>query len=85
MTDCFTTLGLHESATTSEVTAAYRALALQAHPDAGGDAERFATLHAAYREALKRVSDRVCATCGGSRRVVKQVGFSQLKVPCPDC
>lgn len=45
-------LGLREGATRQEIDLAYRRLAMDAHPDRGGDAREMARLNAA-REALK--------------------------------
>jgi hypothetical protein len=44
----YSTLGLSSSATDADVKAAYRRLALETHPDKGGDAERFKAVAAAY-------------------------------------
>lgn len=45
----FRTLGLEPEASPEAVKAAYRQLARQHHPDAGGDAEAFAQVSAAYQ------------------------------------
>jgi hypothetical protein len=42
-------LGLPEYATDSEIRAAFRAAALEAHPDHGGEDEEMATLITLYR------------------------------------
>ena len=48
------TLGISTTATLTEIKRAYRARALQTHPDRGGSAEEFRALHSAYESALKR-------------------------------
>jgi DnaJ-like protein len=48
------TLGLNSSATVVEIRQAYRARALQTHPDRGGSAEEFRAVHRAYEAALQR-------------------------------
>jgi len=48
------TLGLESSATLTEIKRAYRARALETHPDRGGTAEDFRKVHSAYESALKR-------------------------------
>ncbi|MEO6953674.1 MAG: DnaJ domain-containing protein [Polyangia bacterium] len=48
-------LGLTSKATMLEVKQAYRRLALETHPDHGGDAGAFRALNAAYEAALARV------------------------------
>tara|TARA_Y100001935_G_C17205114_1_gene457129 strand:- start:109 stop:912 length:804 start_codon:yes stop_codon:yes gene_type:complete len=50
--DYYNTLGVNRTATDSEIKAAYRKLAMQYHPDKGGDANRFARINEAY-EVLK--------------------------------
>jgi hypothetical protein len=49
---CLTTLGLTPPVTVEMVKARYRALAKQAHPDAGGSAARFVALKTARDQAL---------------------------------
>jgi len=53
-TSIWQTLGLEPSATVAEIKRAYRARALETHPDRGGSAEAFRALHSAYEAALKR-------------------------------
>jgi len=50
------TLGLGGEPTAEEVDRAYRRLAKAAHPDAGGDPERFRELAAAYERARREVA-----------------------------
>ena len=52
--DPFRVLGLTSTATHEEVTLAFRAKALQLHPDQGGDAEAFMTVKRAYDTLRKR-------------------------------
>ena len=54
----WTRLGLTSTATVLEVKQAYRALALQTHPDHGGDAAEFRALVSAYEAALARAEKR---------------------------
>ncbi len=49
----FVVLGLDAGCSTEDVHRAYRRQAKNAHPDHGGDAERFKRLQTAYEEALK--------------------------------
>jgi hypothetical protein len=48
----FESLGLHADATADEIRAAYRHLAIQVHPDHGGDAEDFMRLQEDFEHAL---------------------------------
>jgi len=48
------TLGLEPSATLADIKQAYRARALQTHPDRGGSAEEFRAVQSAYERALER-------------------------------
>ncbi|MEI9947950.1 MAG: J domain-containing protein [Pseudomonadota bacterium] len=47
-------LGLEPNATLGQIKQAYRARALQTHPDRGGTVEAFRAVHSAYEAALKR-------------------------------
>ena len=48
MTDPYSTLGISKNATDAEIKSAYRKLAKQYHPDAGGDQSRFSNINNAY-------------------------------------
>lgn len=52
--DCYQLLGVATSANVKEIKAAFRKLALKAHPDHGGDAQKFLELKEAFEEAIKR-------------------------------
>lgn len=47
--DYYKTLGVSKSATADEIKKAYRKLALQYHPDKGGDQEKFKEVNEAYQ------------------------------------
>lgn len=51
----WTILGVARTATLDEVKAAYKKRALETHPDQGGDAEDFAQVLRAWKEAQKRL------------------------------
>ena len=51
----YATLGVPKYATESEVRRAYKALALKAHPDKGGDKDRFDEIQKAYDAILAKV------------------------------
>jgi len=48
MNDPYSTLGVSKTATDAEIKSAYRRLAKQCHPDAGGDETKFADVNNAY-------------------------------------
>lgn len=48
MNNFYETLNLNESATAEDIKRAYRKMAMDAHPDRGGDPERFKNINAAY-------------------------------------
>ena len=50
-------LGLKRPVTKEEIRAAYRRAVKLHHPDAGGDAEEFIRIEAAYREAMAITGD----------------------------
>ena len=73
----YATLGVTTDATPEGVTAAFRSLAQQAHPDKGGDVDAWVTLVRAYtclRNAVSaraylsglRIQTQACARCDGS-------------------
>ncbi len=51
---CWAVLGLTPQATVTDIRTAFRALALQLHPDRGGDPEAFLRLRQAHDAALDR-------------------------------
>lgn len=51
----WTVLGLHRDADVPEIKAAFRQLAREHHPDAGGDSATMANINRAYEEALAEV------------------------------
>jgi DnaJ family protein A protein 2 len=48
-------LGLKARATRDQIVSAYRRLAMQHHPDRGGDPEEFIKVTDAYKRALARM------------------------------
>jgi DnaJ-class molecular chaperone len=87
-TDDLQLLGLTTSASADDVKKRYRELALDAHPDRGGDPGKFNELHQAYARLLEQRESpgkRPCANCKGKRKVTQARGFSVIKVPCPEC
>ncbi|MCG5247963.1 DEAD/DEAH box helicase family protein [Methylorubrum extorquens] len=52
-------LGIDRHASTSEIKAAFRRLAREHHPDAGGSTAAMANINRAYREALAEASEEV--------------------------
>lgn len=90
-------LGLDRGATTDEITAQWRIVARQLHPDKGGSAEEFAiasiaasilrnpTARAKYNLQLDLLTEP-CSRCGGEGRVWKQSGFNnRIPFTCVDC
>lgn len=50
--EAYTILGVEPGASEAELTRAYKAAAMKAHPDKGGDAEQFKAIRAAYERIL---------------------------------
>ena len=66
-TDPFAVLGLPRSATIEEVRAARRRLALEVHPDAGGDDRRMQEVNAAFDAAIAHLTGRRPLDAGPDR------------------
>jgi hypothetical protein len=65
--DPFATLGLPPDADASAVRSARRRLALELHPDRGGDAERMQEINVAFEEAMAQIEEAGdAAPTGGS-------------------
>ena len=56
--ECFAALGLEPGATLDEVKRRHRELAMEHHPDKGGDAKDFARYQAAYERACESLARR---------------------------
>jgi len=52
--DCYEVLGVDSAASVKDIKAAFRKLALKAHPDHGGDAQKFLELKGAFEEAIRK-------------------------------
>ncbi len=67
-------------ATVSELKKRWKELALQHHPDKGGDAAVFTELNAAYRRLIMRAKH--CRYCRDRGYVEVQSGFETIRVTC---
>ena len=77
MSNPYQTLGVDKNATESDIKRAYRKLAMENHPDKGGDQNRFAEISNAY-EVLKDPQKRSAYDHYGTTDPQKQgFGFSQ--------
>lgn len=84
--ECFKELGLTDAATVEMVKSAWRQLASVHHPDRGGNAAEFSRVHKYYLEALAYASaPKSCLSCEGSGKVLRGLGFQQVKINCPSC
>ena len=82
MSSAHDTLGVPSTATSEEIKAAYRRLAMKLHPDRGGTHEEFKALQEAY-EHLQRPS--VCPICEGKGKIRVKNGTASTVVNCPRC
>lgn len=73
--DYYAILGLSSDASTDEIKAAYKKLALKYHPDRGGDTEKFQELNEAYKilsnAASRATYDAARIAAGASRGISK--------------
>lgn len=84
-------LGFVPDPAPDEIEAAYRRLALEHHPDRGGDPARFAEVTAARDRLLEAAGDvrgrrgERCPACGGSGKQNEARGFYAAQVACRGC
>ena len=79
-------LGLPEGSSADEISARWRALRSELHPDHGGDAERFHAASRAYDEALREAGEpKPCPTCGGAGTIKVARGFNVIGMSCNAC
>lgn len=79
-------LGVADDATKAEIKEAFRRLALEKHPDRGGDGEEFARLRAAHDRMMAQAPDRrACTKCKGVGRRRVQVGWDATTINCDAC
>lgn len=79
-------LSLPEDATPDVVTARWRVLASEHHPDKGGDAQMFNHYRQAYEAALELVNQpRPCLSCNGTGKAEVRRGFSRVELMCSMC
>lgn len=86
----FDALGLERSTATKEsVTIKWRELARLHHPDKGGSAEDFDRIKKAYTECLELIIEPItqdeCKDCGGTGRVGRGHGWTQVTCNCNSC
>lgn len=90
-------LGVPPGAAVDVIHRAYLALAVQHHPDKGGDAERFKTIALAYGvlknaelrkryDAALRLERRACKECDGRGLLRRSASFTTVReVTCHAC
>lgn len=82
----FQVLDLQDTASADEVEQRWRELRKSAHPDHGGDADRFDELLKAYRLAKAEASaPATCPACAGLGTVPHSSGFHVVMITCPTC
>jgi DnaJ-class molecular chaperone len=78
--DYYSTLGLKRGASEEEIKKAYRKLAMQHHPDRGGDQNKFKEISTAY-EALSDPEKKRIIDLGGDPNAQPGMGFGQGSSP----
>jgi DnaJ-class molecular chaperone len=94
LADALLLLGLErEQVTAATLSQAFRAKAMQAHPDKGGDVEEFHAIKRAERtvaewlqtKSTRAVTDNACPKCSGRGYISSQKGFRALRMQCAAC
>lgn len=78
-------LCLPTTATPLEITARWRELLHQHHPDKGGSSSEFMAVNAAYKEAYVTALETPCPECEGTGHRASCGGFLTLKLVCSEC
>lgn len=84
----FERLGLKDTASTTQVRAAYRLKVAEpkVHPDLGGSSEAFEELSEAYRRALHIAENAPCPECRGAGKVgTGESSFVKTLLRCTTC
>lgn len=83
---CFELLELGADASSEDIKAAYRRLAMLKHPDRGGDPAEFDQLRKAYNKAMaEATAPKLCPQCTGTGHVRKGLGWASINLVCPVC
>jgi DnaJ-class molecular chaperone len=81
----FALLGLEPGAAPAEIQAAFKRLALTAHPDQGGTTDQFLALKVAQQTCLIYAKSQPCETCHGTGKVTKVRGWAAAEMTCSAC
>lgn len=81
--DEYKEFGVSPEARPEEVKRRYYHLAAGCHPDFGHTGMAFSRVNLLYRKIL--AASKVCKACGGTGRIKKQAGFSQVAMVCREC
>lgn len=81
-------LTLPEEHTLGELKESFRHLALELHPDLGGDRDRFEAIREAYNRLLPeaKLKAEKCSDCSGlGSTTTPSASFTPMKQVCPTC
>lgn len=80
-------LHLDDEHSLADLKESFRHIALELHPDMGGDRDRFEAVRDAYERLLPEAEARsaTCQTCKGKGSIVTMSGFHRLCSCCPTC
>lgn len=75
LNEAYLALGLEEGCSYGEIKKAYRQMAMQTHPDAGGDAEDFKYVNDAYTTLSKIVGERRLVVMDNIQKCLNNFGW----------
>ncbi len=78
--------GLPKTASPEDVKDRWQKIAMEHHPDHGGDGDVFQKQFALYKAALAEAQKPAkCGKCNGTKKVKITKGFYTVTLPCPLC
>jgi len=84
--EAFGLLNLPSTATSEQITKAWRQACMRHHPDReGGNQHDFLQAKEAFHTAMIFCSTQKCGSCLGTGKITISVGLTKLSIKCPKC